>query len=202
MSRIETALDLNSYDNSVAEIAPVPHRFREALGILAVRTTAIVGAAAAMLGVSYAAEAATETEPHAQAYSANEAEQSWCRWPSRWSLCGEANHLSHVAEDAAMTVSAEQTWSLDAGGADAVRHCYWNALMTREFGAETAQGFADRHESGPLETTPIKTLEQAAAERDMDYHNNELGRQWSTAPDLLQRCIDGVNNGELVRIRP
>lgn len=202
MPHAETAPDLNSYNNAAVEIEPVPHRFREALGIMAVRATAIVGAAATMLGVSYAAEAATETEPQAQAYVgegyfyATNSEQSWCRWPSRWDLCNKTSELSGIASSASNDFARSRGLVAPDGKpqahnniVDAVRHCYWNALMAREFGADTAKGFGDRHEDSP---------KQKHDEWVMDLHNNQKGRDWATDPNPRQRCIDGADNDELI----
>jgi hypothetical protein len=78
------------------------------------------------------------------------------------------------------------------GGADAFRHCYWSGLMTQRFGYGTARGFGDRHEDEPS---------QPANEKNMDLHNNEKGRQWAWASGgLWNRCVSGVNNGELKRL--
>ena len=53
------------------------------------------------------------------------------------------------------------------GKADALRHAYWNALMTRRAGAAFAEAFATAHEVGSGNT---------AAAGAMDLHNNRIGR--------------------------
>jgi hypothetical protein len=93
---------------------------------------------------------------------------------------------------AAEKVAKDTGWSLVNGGADAVRHCYWNALMTRELGRSTASGFAWRHEYDENYGTKASK---------MDLHNNLKGRDWANAKAPLQRCIQGVKSGELVRIK-
>ena len=42
---------------------------------------------------------------------------------------------------------------------DAFRHCFWNALLTRDLGARSAKKFTDaRHRFDPLRVTGTKTL--------------------------------------------
>ncbi|UYN90165.1 MAG: hypothetical protein KIT08_02745 [Anaerolineales bacterium] len=57
---------------------------------------------------------------------------------------------------------------LENSPADAFRHAYWNALMTREFGEEFARDFATAHETHP------DSVREAAF---MDLHNNQVGRE-------------------------
>lgn len=138
-----------------------------------------------------AAEIATGNEATAQAEAPNGAELAWCRWPSRYALCVKANRLGDTAFNASEQVAADTKWSLADGGADAVRHCYWNALMTKEFGRSTASGFGWRHEYNENFGTP---------ESNMDLHNNLKGRDYASFSDPLQKCVDGVNNGQLIRL--
>lgn len=69
--------------------------------------------------------------------------------------------------------AAIDAWPCDAdvgfldGKADALRHAYWNALMTRHTGAAFAELFATAHETGSANAP------EASA---MDLHNNALGR--------------------------
>jgi hypothetical protein len=57
------------------------------------------------------------------------------------------------------------------GKADALRHAYWNALMTRRVSAAFAEQFATAHETGSSNT---------AAASAMDLHNNAAGRALAT----------------------
>jgi hypothetical protein len=166
-------------------------RLKQSVGRAAVRLAAVVAGAGTIMGVGAANDIGT-SPAEASPYSANGAEKAWCRWPSRFSLCNEASSLAGVALTAAAEVAKETHWSIEDGGADAVRHCYWNALMTQEFGRSTASGFAWRHEYD-------ESFGSAAS--NMDLHNNSMGRDWANTPDPLQRCIDGVVSGELVRIK-
>jgi hypothetical protein len=139
-------------------------------------------------GVAYPVVA----DPTYLGYSMNDAEFSWCRWPSRWSLCISANSLAGQALAAAQKVEKQYGWSIHNGGADAYRHCYWSGLMAQKMGVETAKGFGDRHE---------ESTGQPQKERDMDLYNNAKGRSWaSTGSGLHGRCITGVQKGELKRM--
>ncbi len=53
---------------------------------------------------------------------------------------------------------------------DAYRHVMWSYLLTREFDAQFAKRITDAHETIPGNTPD---------ERKMDYHNNEMGRQFA-----------------------
>ncbi|HEV2762490.1 MAG TPA: hypothetical protein VGV38_05795, partial [Pyrinomonadaceae bacterium] len=83
------------------------------------------------------------------------------------------------------------------GHQDAFRHAYWNALMTREFGADFARKFATAHEGVPG---------NAADREAMDLYNNEVGRRIATenpnaGPEELARLVQqAVERGELIVI--
>jgi hypothetical protein len=155
------------------------------------RAAIVLSLAAGGFAATVATEIATGNEAAAQAEGPNGAELAWCRWPSRYALCRRADELGGVAFSASEKVSKRTGWAMEDGGADAVRHCYWNSLMTKEFGRSTASGFAWRHEYNEA---------FGSKESDMDLHNNLKGRDYASSPNSLQRCIDGVNNGKLVRI--
>lgn len=65
---------------------------------------------------------------------------------------------------------------------DAYRHVLWSYLLTKKYGAEFAEQVTDAHEQGDTGNTP--------AERDMDYNNNSLGRQYAE---------QGLKRGQLLR---
>ncbi|GAA5094841.1 DUF6973 domain-containing protein [Nocardia iowensis] len=81
---------------------------------------------------------------------------------------------------------------------DAFRHAYWNALMTREYGADWTKRFATAHER-----VPGNQPEQEA----MDLHNNEVGRKIASAnpnasPEQLAGLVEkAVKNGETVVVQ-
>jgi hypothetical protein len=54
---------------------------------------------------------------------------------------------------------------------DAYRHVLWSFLLTQAFGAEFARSVTDAHEEGDTGNTE--------AERQMDYHNNGVGRRYA-----------------------
>jgi uncharacterized membrane protein YgcG len=73
---------------------------------------------------------------------------------------------------------------------DAFRHAYWNALMTKRFGAAWAQQYASAHEGLP---------HNSQVRESMDLHNNEVGRRialrYPNADDsrlanLVQQAVD------------
>lgn len=80
--------------------------------------------------------------------------------------------------------------------ADAFRHAYWNALLTREFGAEFARDFTSAHETG---YAPYPSDEEAF----MDLHNNAVGRDIAfSSPNvsdqqLQQKVMEALRGGNL-----
>ncbi|MFD5433522.1 DUF6973 domain-containing protein [Kitasatospora sp. NPDC127067] len=108
----------------------------------------------------------------------NEAEKSFCKWPSRWIICAKAYDASELAiYHADKEGKDDGIWpgsNGNGGRRDAYRHCEWNGSMTLMMGAKTAKGFADRHEMGPK---PANMSEETAnAHHAMDYHSNATGR--------------------------
>ena len=89
--------------------------------------------------------------------------------------------------------------------ADAIRHCYGAALLTRELGpfpdgVATAKEFLDLHEARPG-NPPLEKI--------MDTHNNDVGMaiaqdfppydfEWSDE-QLKSMCVAKLYNGELIR---
>jgi uncharacterized protein RhaS with RHS repeats len=64
---------------------------------------------------------------------------------------------------------------------DAFRHAAWNALNARTLGAVEAKRFGDAHEAN---------IDQPDVEREMDLHNNEVGRAIGTSqPGLSNQAI-------------
>jgi hypothetical protein len=128
-------------------------------------------------------------DPYYMGYYMNNAEWSWCKWPSRYNLCYRAFNLSNEATRGAEYLNRISGWGLHNGWADAVRHCYWSGLMAYHFGYDTAKGFGDRHEQTPG---------QDPREKNMDLHNNEMGRRWARASGgVWERCILGAKRKEL-----
>jgi hypothetical protein len=63
------------------------------------------------------------------------------------------------------------------GRADALRHSYWNALMTNKLGATIALLFSSAHEAGSVKPA-IMPQKLWDLERQMDLHNNSIGINW------------------------
>jgi RHS repeat-associated protein len=83
---------------------------------------------------------------------------------------------------------------------DAFRHAYWNALMTREFGAEFAAAYGNAHETSAV---PPGYPGNEAAEQFMDLHNNEVGigigatNPGATDQVLQQKAMQALRDGQL-----
>lgn len=168
--------------------------FRHKVGRVSARLALIgTGAAAILTGVT-ATEVVTNTGTQAHAEGPNGAEKAWCRWPSRYALCFRANSMAEDALEAATGVAAKYGRQLHNGDADGFRHCYWNARMTEAFGAETAQGFGDRHEYNDS---------QDPAEAQMDLYNNAVGRQIAVnGKNPYDGCLNAMLNNELAGMVP
>ncbi|MGY1433533.1 DUF6973 domain-containing protein [Streptomyces reniochalinae] len=82
---------------------------------------------------------------------------------------------------------------------DAFRHTYWNALMTKKYGAQWTEKYATTHE-----TRPGNTPEREA----MDLYNNELGRRIAQDhPDASEKELadlveKAVQDGDTVVVEP
>ncbi|OXM72494.1 MULTISPECIES: DUF6973 domain-containing protein [Amycolatopsis] len=88
---------------------------------------------------------------------------------------------------------------------DAFRHAYWNALMTREFGENSAEQVGTGHERRPED--PVDKQPPLFAERQeaMDLYNNSIGRRIATelgpqATDADVRAVieQAIRDGKLV----
>jgi hypothetical protein len=88
-------------------------------------------------------------------------------------------------------------WIGQDGHRDAFRHCYWNALLTKEFGASWTQQFTTAHEGVPG---------NFADREAMDLYNNEVGRKIAQAnpkaseEELATLVEQALNAGKLVLI--
>lgn len=83
------------------------------------------------------------------------------------------------------------------GQGDALRHAYWNALLTQEFGAEWTEKFTNAHE---------RTGGNPVHREAMDVYNNGVGRQIGLAnmdasPEELRLQVENaIDRGEMVVI--
>ncbi|MDP2232364.1 MAG: hypothetical protein Q8K89_01920, partial [Actinomycetota bacterium] len=69
-------------------------------------------------------------------------------------------------------------WALKNDKADAFRHAYWNAALSRLIGRKSAKVWTDAHETG--------AVGQPWREKSMDLHNNFVGRDVSSTYWSLQ----------------
>jgi len=74
---------------------------------------------------------------------------------------------------------------------DAFRHIYWSYRLSREFGPELAKEITDAHETIPGNTKK---------ERQMDYHNNEIGRNLAHRKMSLEEIKNQVlSSAKIIR---
>lgn len=84
-------------------------------------------------------------------------------------------------------------YDIDGTQVNAFRYAMWNAIMTDSIGAEKAAKFANAHEQTP--NNPIE-------HKQMDLHNNELGRSIAIQYEgqgydvFAQKIIEAINNGD------
>jgi hypothetical protein len=82
---------------------------------------------------------------------------------------------------------------------DAFRHAIWNALNARDLGDKKAKKFGDAHEA---------MTDQPDAEREMDLHNNEMGRKIGTSESnkseeaMVKDIENAIVNGNLIIFAP
>lgn len=95
----------------------------------------------------------------------------------------------------------------DGDKANAFRHALWNALMKQAFMSNTtAKIWADAHEDSSdeqLAAEPPWNGFDAFQHREMDYHNNALGRScvawyefWLTPDQIADRIMAKLDAGE------
>jgi hypothetical protein len=114
-----------------------------------------------------ASAAAAPVEDKRAYYGINiNVKEAWvCINPFNVAACLAAQTHADVASSQAAKRFASS--SLHNGKGDAYRHCYWNARMTIDFGADKAKTIATAHEEGS---------DGPAAEKKMDLANNATGR--------------------------
>ncbi|MEV2224031.1 hypothetical protein AB0E01_29705 [Nocardia vinacea] len=111
--------------------------------------------------------------------------------------------IEYGASEEAKTIFEDQprAGGVGDGHADAFRHAYWNALLSKEFGQDWAEDFTTAHERIDGETS------HASAEA-MDLHNNEVGRRIqaehpNASPAELKDLVkQAVLDGKMVVVGP
>ncbi len=95
-------------------------------------------------------------------------------------------------KDDAETTSEDAKQRDDQVPQDAYRHVLWSFLLTRQYGAQFAERVTDAHEQGDTGNTP--------AEREMDFHNNAIGRRWAEQDLRRQQILSRVlNDPDVIR---
>lgn len=90
---------------------------------------------------------------------------------------------------------ATRAWPANDGHNDAFRHAYWNALLTKNFGADWTRQFTTAHEGLPG---------NGAVREAMDLYNNEVGRSIAqlhpnaSDAELATLVKAALDNGQLV----
>ncbi|WP_157103763.1 DUF6973 domain-containing protein [Nocardia harenae] len=125
---------------------------------------------------------------------------------SRLNLHGVAAAVAieQLASDGGHEVFADEPrkGGIGDGHADAFRHAYWNAMLTKEFGAEWTEAFTTAHERID---DPDRTHATAEA---MDLYNNEVGRRiaaenpTASNPELYDLVKQAVLDGQMVVVGP
>lgn len=112
--------------------------------------------------------------------------------------------VTHLDECALFTLVANEAinWAVDLAGDegatdniyDAMRHAYWQAMMTRDLGPGRAEAWGDAHEWGS--DSPGRTC--------MDQYNNVVGREiaieageWTSWATLRQLVRDAADQNRL-----
>lgn len=86
-------------------------------------------------------------------------------------------------------------WLGNDGHNDAMRHAYWNALMTKKYGVDFARDFTTAHEGQPGNPQVRET---------MDLYNNEVGRNIAvnnpdTSEEELAKLVkNSVDRGDML----
>ena len=97
-----------------------------------------------------------------------------------WRLCFkhpvQAWNVNGFKNDAMKRTSEKYRSGGHNNEADAYRHALWNFLMARKFGKEQAEKWANAHEE--FSDNPDK-------EKEMDLHNNQIGRNLATNPEEI-----------------
>jgi hypothetical protein len=104
-----------------------------------------------------------------------------------------AAQLLRIKDDAESTARAAYERD-DQVPQDAYRHVLWSYLLTNRYGRQFAQRVTDAHEQGETGNTP--------AEREMDYHNNAIGRGYSEHKVRRTQILTRVQSDESVLRSP
>ncbi len=109
----------------------------------------------------------------------------------------EEQYPSPAAVPPSVPADRAGEWIDNDGHRDALRHAYWNALMTKDEGEEWTRQFATAHEGRP---------ENPAAREAMDLYNNAVGRTiaahnpGASSEQLLALIQKALVNGNLLVI--
>ena len=123
---------------------------------------------------------------------------------------GGTSNISSRASNFAINLGfKDQPGGGMGGDRNAMRHVMWQAMITKEFGANTAKAVGDGHESNPnatkgltQDTKQVGADSLKAADQICDLMNNEIGRRiGSENPSVSNAGIAGIvleefhNNG-------
>ena len=107
-------------------------------------------------------------------YELNDEERKLADQTSYWEQLGVKN-AKDAAEEALL--GPEYDRRTRNGPGDAVRHCVWNCEMSLRNGKESAEKWANAHEPKQCDA------KHPQDEKDMDLHNNDVGRDVSEETD-------------------
>jgi hypothetical protein len=102
------------------------------------------------------------------------------KWPKNYIRAAEAEELAKKATEFAKS-TAKCPGSVNSK-TDALRHCYWTCIMTKNYGENTAIDYSDYHEFA---------VPNSCDEAVMDYVNNRIGvKVGKTGQDCGKGCSD------------
>ena len=104
-----------------------------------------------------------------------------------------AGQLLRIKNDAETT--AENAKTADASvPQDAYRHVLWSFLLTNKYDAAFAKRVTDSHEEGDTGNSP--------AEREMDYNNNQVGRQYAELKVRRAEILGKIKSDPMAVLEP
>ncbi len=86
----------------------------------------------------------------------------------------------NTATSKTIEIYGENGWK---DNSDAFRHCLWNALMKKSIGVVAAEQWATAHEH-----------DSSGVDKDMDMHNNKIGRSIDVSNKSLNSIVDSVKS--------
>ena len=117
----------------------------------------------------------------------------------------KANAASNILFGDNITVDNYRNGGMDGTRANAFKHAYWNALMTRHLGSDIAKDIADAHEIPFANDSTLYVGIPNYEHSEMDYHNNRMGRiigsSWNIPDEALEYVVYKYATSDLAYYR-